>query len=144
MDRLTLEVPCDLRYRDAAGAVLQHLCLRLEQEGEPSGLRHQVVSAFNEAFNNLAQHAGAQAGTVRIAFEIGGGVLAIEMRDRGPAFDYQEVAPPDLDQLPESGLGIFIMRSFMTEVCYSPGQGGENVLRMVRQLGAATNTSPPR
>ena len=136
MDRLRIELPCQLIYRDAIGSLIAEICERLEQEGADEGLKDQVVSAFNEAFNNLALHSGSTS-EVRIIIEIGELEMAIEMRDCGQPFNYSEVHAPDLDDLPESGLGVFIMRSFMTVVDYHPGQGGqENVLRMVRQLQA--------
>ena len=140
MDRFRIEMPCQLVYRDAAGALIASICERLEHAGRSDdGLRDQVVSAFNEAFNNLALHSG-HASEVRIGVEVGERELAIEMRDHGEAFDYDDVPPPDLDELPESGLGIFIMRSFMSAVDYRPGQGGEeNVLRMVRHLRAGND-----
>ena len=137
MDRLRIEVPCLLKFRDAAGALIGQICERLEQTGADGGLRDQVVSAFNEAFNNLAMHSGRTA-PVQIGLEVGEGEMTIEMRDRGQPFKYDEVEPPNLDLLPESGLGLFIMRSFMTVVDYQPGQPGEeNVLRMVRKLRTA-------
>jgi serine/threonine-protein kinase RsbW len=139
MDRFRIEMPCQLVYRDAAGALIAAICERLEQSGGDDGLRDQVVSAFNEAFNNLALHSG-RASEVQIDLEVGERELAIEIRDRGEAFDYEDIPLPDLDELPESGLGIFIMRSFMSAVDYRPGQGGsENVLRMVRQLRAGSD-----
>jgi serine/threonine-protein kinase RsbW len=140
VEHVTIVLPCDLRYRDAAAALIREVCERLEREGEERGLGHQVVSAFNEAFNNLSLHgpgAGrARSPVVEVELVLGAGELAIELRDQGDPFDYDDVTPPDLDQLPESGLGIFIMRSFMSEVCYTPrdGESTKNVLRMVRAL----------
>jgi serine/threonine-protein kinase RsbW len=132
-DHLRIEAPCHLLYRDAVGALIERVCQRLEEEGAQAGLGYQVVSAFNEAFNNLAIHAGSERVEVRV--EVSPAELALELRDEGPPYDYDEVPPPDLDALPESGLGIYIMRSFMTTVCYTPRtDGGTNVLRMVRTL----------
>lgn len=148
-ERISIVVPCDLRYRNAVGALIQGICLGLPAAAQDPGLQHQVVSAFNEAFNNLAEHAAAGDAPVRIDVEISPAELAIELRDRGTPFDYGEVGTPDLDSLPESGLGIFIMRSFMHEVRYTPGSGGnENVLLLRRILGgpppgeSSTSTSP--
>jgi serine/threonine-protein kinase RsbW len=42
------------------------------------------------------------------------------------------VAEPDLDALPESGLGLFIMRSFMDKVIYTAG--APNVLSLTKHL----------
>jgi serine/threonine-protein kinase RsbW len=143
--RLSIQLPCDLLYRDAVGALIHQLCLNLEQQGAEPGLGIQVVSAFNEAFNNLVQHARAAPGLVDVLVEISATKLAIELKDDGVPYDYDNVKDPDLDQLPESGLGIFIMRSFMSEIQYTPGGGNaKNVLRMSRTLkrtGKVTHTS---
>ena len=46
----------------------------------------------------------------------------------------------DLHDLPESGFGIFIIRSFMNEVRYEPKiDGRTNVLRMIKYLNAQTH-----
>jgi serine/threonine-protein kinase RsbW len=138
-DRISIILPCDLRYRDAVGAMIQQVCQRLEHEGAEPGLGHQVLSAFNEAFNNLSLHGPESSpAALEVDLQLTAEQLAIEIRDEGDPFDYTEVAPPDLDELPESGLGIFIMRSFMSEVHYLPRAdgAGKNRLRMVRDLKA--------
>lgn len=132
-DCVRIVVPCRLLYRDSVGALILQICERLEREGAEAGMAYQVVSAFNEAFNNAALHAGD--GSVQVMVELSEEELAIEMHDEGPPFDYDSVPPPELDELPESGLGIFIMRSFMTRVQYTPRtDGAPNILRMVRAL----------
>ena len=135
-DRLAITVPCDLRYRDAVGAAIQELCSRLERSGATPGLTYQVVSAFNEAFNNVVQYAhDGSPGEVEVTVEIHPDRLDIELMDRGRSFPFDEIETPDLSLLPESGLGLFIIRSFMSDVQYAPGERGEpNRLRMVRLL----------
>ena len=39
---------------------------------------------------------------------------------------------PDLESLPESGLGIFIIKSFMDQVVYRPG--APNLLEMTKRI----------
>jgi len=91
----------------------------------------QVVSAFSEAFNNLALHGykGASLGRIDIAIYPHGedrrpdgavGELVLEITDTGEAFDpaqYLELP----DELPERGMGLFIIRSFMDEIRYVKG-----------------------
>ena len=139
-DQLSITVPCDLRYRDALGALIKHVCTQLERESADPGLGVQVLSAYNEAFNNLALHAyDQQDGSVELLLEVDAAQLALVLRDRGQSFDFDAVGAPDLHALPESGLGIFIIRSFMNEVRYEPKIDGEtNVLRMVKYLNAHT------
>ena len=137
MDRLAITVPCDLRYRDAVGALIQQICHRLEQQGAVAGLEFQVLSAFNEAFNNLVQYAYQPGvGEVDVHLELGGEELVVELQDSGRSFEFEQVEAPDLvDDLPESGLGIFIIRSCMSDVRYEPGTGSQkNRLRMIRRL----------
>jgi serine/threonine-protein kinase RsbW len=132
-DRLHIEVPNRLVYRDSVGALILQICERLEREGSETGMAFQVVSAFIEAFNNVALH--STDGVVQVMVELSEAELHIEMRDEGPPFDYTSIPMPNLDDLPESGLGVFIMRSFMTRVDYSPRtERTPNILRMVRAL----------
>lgn len=93
-----------------------------------------VVSAVGEAFNNIAIHgyAGCTPGVVEIALDVGRQRISVELRDYGRSCDPRRVPPPDLDALPESGLGAFIIRSLMDEVDYRPGR--PNVLKLVKRL----------
>jgi serine/threonine-protein kinase RsbW len=142
---IRLQVPGTLRYRDLAVRVVSAAC-KLVPTGEPRSsakqdFDHQVVSAFGEAFNNAAIHSyrGRPAGEVEIEVDVRGDGITIRIADYGQSFDLARVAPPDLDALPESGLGIFIIQSFMDEVTYQAGE--RNVLSMtktIRQGEAAT------
>jgi anti-sigma regulatory factor (Ser/Thr protein kinase) len=140
-EKLVVVVPCVLRFRDPVGALIQQVCQQLPGHGADQTLGFQVVSAFNEAFNNLCQYAYPDGrGDIEVRIEILEEALVIELCDEGETYNYEEVSVPDLTDIPESGLGIFIIRSFMSEVAYSPGAtaGAKNVLRMVRQLAATT------
>ena len=97
----------------------------------------QVVSAVGEAFNNIVLHGYAarraperrireqqireQTGSIDLRIQTRRGHIRIELRDWGSGFDPTEVPPPEFDTLPESGLGLFIMRSFMG-MAYRPGR----------------------
>ena len=93
----------------------------------------QVVSAFGEAFNNAVLHSyGGKGGELEIEVETADDRLVIRLRDHGRPFDMAAIQPPDLDSLPESGLGIFIMRSCMDDVTYV--SGAPNVLSLTKFL----------
>jgi serine/threonine-protein kinase RsbW len=113
-------------------------CKLVGADGLPRERREfddQVISAFGEAFNNAALHAyqGRPPGDVEIDLEVGPGSLTIRMRDFGKSFDIEHVPEPDLDALPESGLGIYIIKSFMDVVQYQAGEPNE--LLMKKWLG---------
>ena len=58
--------------------------------------------------------------------------ITILMTDTGSSFDFTNLPDPDLDELPEGGLGVFIIKSFMDEVSYRAGH--PNVLRISKRL----------
>ena len=142
-DQLSITVPCNLKYRDALGALIKHVCSQLERDGADPGLGVEVLSAFNEAYNNMARYAygpGHREGTIDLLMEVDPTQLTLVLKDRGESFDFDGVGDPDLHDLPESGFGIFIIRSFMNEVRYEPKiDGRTNVLRMIKYLNAQTH-----
>ena len=90
----------------------------------------QVVSAVGEAFNNIVLHGYAdrrarnqpvQTSGIGLRIQARPGHIRIELRDWGSGFEPARVPPPAFDTLPESGLGLFIMQSFM-EMAYRSGR----------------------
>ncbi len=138
--RISLLVPCQLVSRDAISSLVEHVCVRLEKEGEPKGFGYQVISAFNEAFNNLARHGGEKLKNkeIMVVVEVNDEQIVIELHDSGKGFKFPKQMEADVPQpgeLRESGMGLFIMRSFMSELKYqSNDEDGVNILRMVRNL----------
>ncbi len=135
-----LKVPGALKYRDLAVRAVAAAC-KLVGGAEPHSpgdkqFTDQVVSAFGEAFNNTAMHSysGRTVGDVDVEIEIGQNFITIRVLDYGSSYDFLSVPLPDLDTLPESGMGLFIIRSFMDEVSYVPG--APNVLSMTKRVGS--------
>jgi serine/threonine-protein kinase RsbW len=93
-----------------------------------------VVSAVGEAYNNIILHgyAGRDPGPVQVQIENCPEWIRITIKDTGISFDPAQALLPDLDSLPESGLGIFIMRSFVDEISYVAGS--PNVLTLLKRL----------
>jgi serine/threonine-protein kinase RsbW len=141
---IRLEVPGSLEYRDLAIRVVAAAC-KLVGAGAPADearadFDNQVISAFGEAFNNAAIHAyaGRPLGSVEIEIDVAHNELTLRIADYGQSFDPTQVAEPDLDDLPESGMGLFIMRSFMDSVAYQAG--APNVLSMTKHLATRGGT----
>jgi serine/threonine-protein kinase RsbW len=134
---IRLRVPGSLKYRDLAVRAVAAACKLVGDSGPVRTTREfddQVVSAFGEAFNNAAVHSyrDRAVGELEIEIEVGADRITIRLLDFGEGFDLERVPEPDLDALPESGLGIYIMKSFMDEVTYQPGK--PNVLRMTKSI----------
>lgn len=135
-ERFRFGVPARLEYRDAVRSFLTHICDRLAERGVLSPKDgHGVVSAFVEAFNNAVIHAyeGHAAGPIEVAMSVDPRALQVEVRDAGRTFVPEDVPEPDLDSLPEGGLGLFIIRNFMDDVRYER-RGLQNVLMMRKRL----------
>ena len=115
-----------LEHRDVALRAVSTACKLVTPR--PQGrtwneFQMQVVSAVGEAFNNIVLHgyAGRKEGSIDLRIQTRRGHIRIELRDWGSGFDPTEVPAPAFETLPESGLGLFIMQSFM-EMAYRLGR----------------------
>jgi serine/threonine-protein kinase RsbW len=133
---IRLQLPAQLQYRDLVLRTTSAMCTLTGRQR--AAFRHQVVSAVSEAFNNVVLHAyaGRSSGELALEIESQREGLRIVMTDQGRPFDPPAVPVPDLGELPESGMGLFIIRSFMDEVVYTPGP--PNVLVLVKSFSTAT------
>jgi serine/threonine-protein kinase RsbW len=147
---ISLTVPGALQYRDVAVRVVGAACKlfsRGASDSTPPGLSasndlademvSQVVSAFSEAFNNLALHGykGVTPGNIEIRVDLvtdsEGNAIVVEIKDTGRVFDpAQHMDLPE--ELPERGMGLFIIRSFMDDVAYRGGP--PNVLTLKKKI----------
>lgn len=143
---IRLNLPAALRYRDLAIRAVAAACKLVGSDGgvrSRDAFDDEVISAFSEAFNNAALHCYKHAaGNLEIDIDVAVDGIAIELRDRGAGFDINQVPEPDLDALPERGLGIFIMRAMMDEVEYTLGEGaGPNVLVLRKRYARPVDAS---
>jgi serine/threonine-protein kinase RsbW len=139
-------VPGNLRYRDLAVRVVAAACKLVGRESdedeeelprEDRQFDAAVVSAFGEAFNNVAIHSyRGKRGELEIEIDVHLDHIIIRMIDYGVTFDPMSAPEPDLASLPESGMGIYIMRSFMDQVTYK--SGSPNVLTMTKYLNKSS------
>ncbi len=143
---ILLRVPGTLEYRNLVLRAVSEAC-RIAQHDDLEGasLEAQTVSAVGEAFNNIAIHGYADGPPGEVFMEISWthDEIVMQISDTGLSFDPEQVELPDLDALPEGGMGLFIIRSFMDEVDYQSGP--PNVLRLVknRTLGSEGEVTPP-
>lgn len=96
----------------------------------------KIVSAVGEAFNNIALHGYSKSspGRVDIELEVEGDALTIRLFDTGRGFDPLSEPKPDLASLPESHMGLYIVREFMDEVSYRRGVAPlPNVLTLTKR-----------
>lgn len=138
MIRFTACVPGQLDFRDLVGRMVGDVCRRVEHDARCIGIEWRVLSAFNEAFNNIVEHAYAETpGDVEVAIQVESDRVVLRLIDRGQGFNFDDAGardePPEFDSLSEGGMGLFIIRRAMSEVFYERRQD-RNLLTMVRSI----------
>ena len=140
--RFTASVPGELRFRDLVGAMLRAVCLRIERDAGCDGLEWRMISAFNEAFNNVVEHAYAMTrGDIEVSLLVEDDRIELHLADHGDGFDFgggpAENEPPAFEGLSEGGMGLFIIRSVMSAVVYER-RADRNLLIMTKTLSGCT------
>ena len=106
------------------------------------GVGEEVVfgidMAVREAVTNAVVHGNKEdeAKQVEVIFNCLPHSLEIEIKDQGDSFDPKEVPDPTdpANILKTSGRGIFLMRTFMDEVEWSPRPEGGTMVRLVKKF----------
>jgi anti-sigma regulatory factor (Ser/Thr protein kinase) len=145
---LRLTVPGHLRFRSVAVRFVAEACRLVsgakvvDERGGSYEVQHAFdtafVSAFMEIFNNIALHAyrnGAATGDIEFVATVGNASLTVELRDNGEPFNLESVPVPELDSLPEGGMGIHIARTMLDEMVYQAGP--PNIWRLTKRIAVA-------
>jgi serine/threonine-protein kinase RsbW len=76
--------------------------------------------AVGEICNNVIKHAYAgEAGRpIAIALSVFPDRFVVDVEDEGEPYDPRGYTPPDLDAVPETGLGLFLVRRTVDEVAF--------------------------
>lgn len=118
---ITLEIPAANTFMSVISACIEetlvHVGIAEQQE------RYNVQLALHEIAVNIVNHAyeGIPNGRIRLslAFDRADARLMIELLDTGAVFDPSAVQPPDLESLPENGLGLMLAESLLDRVEYA-------------------------
>ena len=102
-------------------------------EGADGNFRNEMVTAFGEAFNNIVIHGyrGRSDGMLDIEAEMAPDEMIIRLIDTGREVDFDDVEPPDLAAMPESGMGVYMIHALVDEVIYRGGS--PNVLSLTKR-----------
>jgi serine/threonine-protein kinase RsbW len=105
--------------------------------------RHEFVTAFGEAFNNIVIHGyrDRSDGMLDVEAELTPQRITLRLKDNGHACDLGEIKTPDLDSMPEGGMGVFMIYALVDEVVYQSGI--PNVLSLTKRTTIAEPTEGP-
>ena len=110
---------------------------REAQLGERAAFQCRL--ALDEACTNIIEHAyaGNPAGEIEACIRAGRGVCTIRLTDFGEPYDPTDVAPPPqpgrLDDVTPGGLGLYLMRTVMDDVRYTPSPRGNRLVMVKRR-----------
>ena len=135
MRTLSLKIDSRLEDVELVSLAVRGICHDTIPEDEVPG---QMELCVVEAVNNAIKHAyGGQSGNeVRVIVTLCPDRIIFTVRDSGQAMTATElpelsINPDDPDNLPESGMGLFIIRAAMDQVDYR-SEDGWNSLTMTK------------
>ncbi|MBK9071782.1 MAG: ATP-binding protein [Myxococcales bacterium] len=98
------------------------------------------VSAFLEVLNNIVLHAYRRAeAPIDVVGKFYADEVRVEISHFGLRFDIDAIPAPDLESLPEGGMGLFIARSLLDELHYYPSHDAAEFV-----VDTAPNATPHR
>jgi len=103
-----------------------------------SSFRHELITAFGEAFNNIVIHGyrDRDDGILDVEAELAPDHITLHLKDEGQEVDFAGLRPPDLQSMPEGGLGVFMIHALVDEVVYRGGK--PNVLSLTKRTAVAS------
>lgn len=122
--------------RRVIAACVQHLNLS-------AALLNDIKLATTEACTNVIKHAYKFDDSMSFDLEIRTSeeVLVVEVFYEDPEFVPENIPVPNLKEIKEGGLGVFIIRNIMDHVDYqTQGDSGKIRLLMVKILNLTENT----
>jgi serine/threonine-protein kinase RsbW len=92
-----------------------------------------IKLAVGEACNNAVLHSG-NSPTYQLELKNMESSLIIEVKDSGRGFDKEAYKAPELGQLQENGLGLFIIKSLMDDVEIQTFEGNGTKIIMSKDV----------
>lgn len=138
--RIELKIPASAQWVRVARLTVAGVASRLHFGIEDI---EDIKLAVAEAINNAILHAsveGSESACITVVCEIDENGLWISVADEGrlhgelPA-TASRVRLPD-EELPESGMGLLLIRSLMDEVTHESGAHADTVVKMFKRLPA--------
>jgi serine/threonine-protein kinase RsbW len=131
---VTITVPGDFAFRGLISRAAATVCkLAASNSAGATQFCDEVVSAVGEAFNNAVLHAyDAKRGDVTLKVAFDSTRVVVDLIDDGAAFNLESVPDYVGNDPQESGMGLFIIRSFVDQLTYEAGP--PNCLRMIKRL----------
>lgn len=131
---VSITVPGEIEYRGLVLRAVAMICkIACANDAQTETVCNEVVSAVGEAFNNAVLHAYADSrGEICLTVSFDSSQIAVELSENGAAFALDGVPELTCEEPQETGMGLFIIRSFVDSLSYTAGP--PNQLRMIKRL----------
>ncbi|MDR0853544.1 MAG: ATP-binding protein [Clostridiales Family XIII bacterium] len=97
-----------------------------------------IKVAVSEACTNIIRHAHeGEEYNYGVTCEVEDGKITISVEDDGRGYDVGQYEEPDLDEINEGGLGIFIIKALMDEVSITSEVGVGTHIKMTKTTRSA-------
>ena len=130
-DFISMKIPSKPEYvgviRLTVSAIANRIGFNIEEIED-------IKVAVAEACTNAIQHSCNGINEFYVDFEVASDRLAITVKDNGKGINEKDVKEPNLGELNEGGLGIFIIKSLMDEVSFSCELETGTEIKMVKFL----------
>ena len=131
-----LRLPADLQFLNVIAQFANALFSEIFKDNDDSGLVYSCELIVSEACTNVMRHAYAEAeepGLLELNIWPKTDRLVFQIIDFGLGFDPEEVSEPALEQGPEGGMGLFIIRQCVDVFEYRR-KPGHNLLHLEKHF----------
>ncbi|MBE0451136.1 MAG: ATP-binding protein [Clostridia bacterium] len=129
-ESVNLSLPCRPEYVSVARLTASFVA---NQMGFDIEAIEDIKLAVGEACNNAVLHSG-NSPTYQLELKNMESSLIIEVKDSGKGFDKEAYKAPELDELQENGLGLFIIKSLMDDVIIETIEGNGTKVIMSKDV----------
>ena len=133
MEEIRLTFPRKVSYLRFATSFSKQICQQIEECLEDKSLTSDIELCVSEACTNAIKYGQSikREDVISLYFQIHKDKLIIKVQDKGSGFNLNSLPDPDIENLPDGGYGLYIIRSKMDDVRYSRTERG-NFLTMIK------------
>ena len=133
MDEITLTFMKRINYLHMATSLAREVCATIGSMKIDSNFKNAVELSVNEACVNAIKHSSDPdtLRTVNLSFCIFDDRLVINLKERGPGYNIDNVSLPEIEKHPECGYGIYLIKTMMDEV-WCERENNWNILSMTK------------
>ncbi len=133
-DEIRLSIPNKPEYVGVVRLTVAAIASRIGFDIEKI---EDIKVAVAEACTNAITHGDgcSDEGEYDISFVLTGEKITISVHDKGKGCQIESIKEPDIKELNEGGLGIFIIKSLMDDVEVISEKGKGMMIKMIKYLG---------